>query len=142
MNMGTAVASLSRSAPFCRELRSVCPELKSGSLILVAMNGRRQGVNVKVYRTSLEHFAVIYPQKKICRPLGVLNLKNVSLVKENLGFSVRQKNYESPMTLTFLVEQVQDLEEWLLAFSCRKTSPMTRRNCHLVLPIVEEGEES
>lgn len=132
--------ALSALQPICREPKSVCPELKSGPMTLVAMNGRRQGVNVKVYCTSLEHFAVIYPQKKICRPLGVLNLKNTSVERDECGFSVRQPGYDSPMTLSFLVEGEQNLGEWLVAFTSRKSSPKARRE-GLVLPIVEEGEE-
>ncbi|KAF5300005.1 hypothetical protein FQR65_LT09261 [Abscondita terminalis] len=106
-------------------LSPICSEIKSGSLTLIAMNGRRQGVNVKVYRTSLEHFAVLYPQKKICRPLGA-------------GFKVRQQGYDTPMTLTFLCESPRELDTWLVAFTSR-CSPTLRHQSSL--PIVEEDEE-
>ncbi|KAK3914584.1 Rho GTPase-activating protein 22 [Frankliniella fusca] len=36
---------------------------------------------VKVYRTSLEHFAVVYPQKKVCRPLGFVNLRHTVVAR-------------------------------------------------------------
>ncbi|XP_046382898.1 uncharacterized protein LOC124153646 [Ischnura elegans] len=144
------------------------PELMSGSLTLVGPgNKHSQSVQVKVYRTSLEHFAVIYPQKKVCRPLGVLNLRNahverlcdtvlpssvgncpkpVDLKKtsqgDRMGFVVRQRGFDSPFCLTFLLEgpstspfaatlsggafpqrAVQkdlnrDLEQWMAAFRC------------------------
>lgn len=116
-------------------------ETKSGSITLIAPNGRRQGVNVIVYHTSLEHFAVLYPQKKICRPLGVINLRNTTIErltdKQQCGFKVRQQGYDTPMTLTFLCE-LRDLESWLVAFTSR-CSPTLRHQSSL--PIVEEDEE-
>lgn len=116
-------------------------ETKSGSITLIAANGRKQGVNVIVYRTSLEHFAVLYPQKKICRPLGVINLKNTRIErlneKQQCGFDVKQQGYDTPMTLTFLCEP-RDLESWMMAFSSR-CSPTLRHQSSL--PIVEEDEE-
>lgn len=120
----------------------VCSEVKSGSLTLIAVNGRRQGVNVKVYHTSHEHFAVLYPQKKICRPLGVINLRHTGVEsineKQQIGFKVRQQGYDTPMTLTFLCESSRDLESWLGAFTSR-TSPTLRLQSSL--PIVEEDDE-
>lgn len=116
-------------------------ETKSGSVTLISANGRKQGVNVIVYRTSLEHFAVLYPQKKICRPLGVLNLRNTRVEKLNdkqqCGFIVRQQGYDTPMSLTFLCEP-RDLDTWIMAFSSR-CSPTLRHQSSL--PIVEEDEE-
>lgn len=126
-----------------REVRPSYPntETMSGNMTLVNMNGRRQGVHVKVYRTSLEHFAVLYPQKKICRPLGVLNLKNTRLEvladKQQPGFTIRQHGYDTPMALTFVSEIPRDLDSWVVAFTSRG-SPTFRHNA---LPIVEEDEE-
>lgn len=123
------------------ESSHVSTESKSGSITLIAANGRKQGVNVIVYRTSLEHFAVLYPQKKICRPLGVINLKNTTVEqmkdKQQCGFNVRQQGFDTPMTLTFHCEQ-RDLESWLVAFTSR-CSPALRHQSSL--PIVEEDEE-
>lgn len=34
-----------------------------------------------MYRTSLEHFAVVYPQKKACRPLGFVNLRHTVVAR-------------------------------------------------------------
>jgi len=120
----------------------VCSEIKTGCLTLIAMNGRRQGVNVKVYRTSLEHFAVLYPQKKICRPLGVINLRHTSMEnlndKQEPGFKVRQQGYDTPMTLTFLCDSPRELDSWVVAFTSR-CSPTLRHQSSL--PIVEEDEE-
>ena len=85
-------------------------ENMSGYMTLVGPNGHRQGVQVKVYRTSVEHFAVIYPQKKVCRPLGVLNLRNTMIERYGEeGFLVRQKGFDSPIALTFLMENKKKL---------------------------------
>lgn len=132
----------SRSFLDASEPSHLSTETKSGSITLIAPNGRKQGVNVIVYRTSLEHFAVLYPQKKICRPLGVINLKNNTTIeqlteKQVCGFKVRQQGYDTPMTLTFLCES-RDLDSWLVAFSSRCSPTLKHQSS---LPIVEEDEE-
>ncbi|KAL6254428.1 hypothetical protein P5V15_014477 [Pogonomyrmex californicus] len=112
-------------------------ENMSGYMTLIGPNGHRQRVQVKVYRTSVEHFAVIYPQKKICQPLGVLNLRNTTVERyEDEGFLVRQKGGDLPIALTFLMEKKNELDYWILAFTAR-TSPLVH---HSSLPIVEEEE--
>lgn len=138
-----AISNFSTSflpAATAAEATHLSTETKSGSITLIAANGRKQGVNVIVYRTTLEHFAVLYPQKKICRPLGVINLKNTTVEtltdKQQCGFQVRQQGYDTPMTLTFLCES-RDLDSWLVAFTSR-CSPALRHQSSL--PIVEEEE--
>lgn len=112
-------------------------ENMSGYMTLIGPNGHRQRVQVKVYRTSVEHFAVICPQKKICQPLGVLNLRNTTVERyEDEGFLVRQKGGDLPIALTFLMEKRSELDYWILAFTAR-TSPLVH---HSSLPIVEEEE--
>lgn len=112
-------------------------ENMSGYMTLIGPNGHRQRVQVKVYRTSVEHFAVIYPQKKICQPLGVLNLRNTTVERyKDEGFLVRQKGGDLPIALTFLMEKRSELDYWILAFTAR-TSPLVH---HSSLPIVEEEE--
>lgn len=126
------------------------PEEKSGSLTLVGPSKHCQAVNIKVYRTTLEHFAVLYPQKKVCRPLGVLNLRNT--VVERLeaatvavageinrhGFVVRQRGFDTPMCLTFIAESAKEAEAWVGAFTSSRLSPTVH---HSSLAIVEEDEE-
>lgn len=113
-------------------------ETMSGNMTLVSMNGRRQGVHVKVYRTSLEHFCVLYPQKKICRPMGVLNLKNTRVERLDVdGITVRQLGFDTPMALSFVPDARCDVDDWIVAFTNRG-SPTFR---HSALPIVEEDEE-
>lgn len=143
--MPADVASCSRTPFLQKEIDygyHTSPEMMNGYMTLSAPGRHRQPVHVKVYRTSLEHFAVVSPQKKICRPLGVLNLKN-TLVEQlpaeskQPGFMVRQKGFDSPTCLTFVPETPMDLEDWIVAFTCR-SSPTLRQSS---LPIVEEDEE-
>ncbi|KAK0166614.1 hypothetical protein PV327_004106 [Microctonus hyperodae] len=113
-------------------------ENMSGYMNLIGSEGHQQGIQVKVYRTSVEHFAVIYPQKKVCRPLGVINLKNTSIERyRDDGFIVRQKGYDTTtIALTFVVENQKELDYWILAFTAR-SSPLVHQSS---LPIVEEEE--
>ena len=109
-----------------------------GYMNLIGPNGHSQSVQVKVYRTSVEHFAVIYPQKKVCRPLGVLNLRNTTIERiRDEGFIVRQKGYDATVSITFLVENKKELDYWILAFTAR-SSPLVHQSS---LPIVEEELE-
>lgn len=113
-------------------------ENMSGYMNLVGPNGHSQGVQVKVYRTSVEHFAVIYPQKKVCRPLGVLNLRNTTIERVgDEGFIVRQKGFDATVSVTFLVENKKEQDYWILAFTAR-SSPLVHQSS---LPIVEEELE-
>ncbi|KZC13161.1 hypothetical protein WN55_05878 [Dufourea novaeangliae] len=112
-------------------------ENMSGDMILVDPNGYPHGVQVKIYRTSVGHFAVIYPQKKVCQPLGVLNLRNMWIKRYgDEGILVRKKSFDSPITLTFLMENKKELDYWMMAFTVR-TSPLMHQSS---LPIVEEEE--
>lgn len=122
---------------FQEPLDSFNLEEMAGNVTLQA-NNRLQDVQVKVYRTSGEHFAVIYPQKKVCRPLGVINLKNTQVERRADGFTVRQCGADTPMcALSFRADPAQ-LDQWVRAFSSR-TQP-----CSMSLqtpPILEEEEE-
>lgn len=119
---------------------------------------------MKVYRTSLEHFAVVYPQKKVCRPLGVLNLRNTRVerlssdVSRNpltnalgdikirgrsrdeplAGFIVRQRGFDTPNCLTFISESPKDVDSWVKAFTAQQTATLHAPP----LPMVEEDEEA
>ncbi|KAK7792448.1 hypothetical protein R5R35_001037 [Gryllus longicercus] len=114
----------------------------SGRLALLGPGSHRQDVLVRVYRTSLEHFAVLYPaHKSVSRPLGVLNLRNTrveALAAPQSGFTVRQRAPDAPNALTFVpLEEARALEEWLLAFTWRG-SPSLHAS---PLPAVQEDEE-
>ncbi|KAL0272742.1 UNVERIFIED_CONTAM: hypothetical protein PYX00_005603 [Menopon gallinae] len=122
------------------------PEEMAGNLTLLGNNKVKQPVQVKVYRTSIEHFAVLYPQKKVCRPLGVLNLKNTMVERlsspRQPGFTVRQCGFDTPLcSLTFISETNRELERWINAFTCRSKSASSRLITSS-LPVVEEDEEA
>uniref|UniRef100_A0A8D8S091 PH domain-containing protein n=1 Tax=Cacopsylla melanoneura TaxID=428564 RepID=A0A8D8S091_9HEMI len=113
------------------------PESMSGAMTLIGPGNHMQSVQVKVYRTSCEHFAVIYPQKKVCRPLGVMNIKNIILERLENGFKIRQKGFDSPLCFTFISETPKELNLWVDAFTCCSTGTLS--SC--TLPILEEDEE-
>lgn len=114
-------------------------EVKSGFLVLLGPGGMRQDVRVVVYRTSLEHFAVIYPRKRVSKAIGVVNLRNTTVEQAdtNCGFTVRQKGYDNTISAKFMCSE-RDVESWLAAFTSR-ASP----HCALAsLPVLLETEES
>lgn len=53
-------------------------------------------LQVKVYRTTLEHFAVVYPQKKVCRPLGFVNLRHTVVDRLPAGDDSRLVHLSGP----------------------------------------------
>ncbi|KAL7300289.1 hypothetical protein TKK_0006921 [Trichogramma kaykai] len=95
-------------------------------------------VEVRVYRTSFEHFAVIYPRgADQQQPLGVLNLRHTSLERLGRdGLLLRQHGYDSPMTLTLLLDEPEEVDCWIAALAARTSSPVH----HCSLPIVEEED--
>lgn len=114
-------------------------EVKSGFLVLLTPGGIRQDVRVVVYRTSLEHFAVIYPRKRLSKPTGVVNLRNTTVDRadSNSGFYVRQKGYDNTVSARFLCAE-RDIDGWLSAFSAG--SPTCQHATSL--PVLVETEES
>ncbi|KAM3966043.1 uncharacterized protein ACR2FA_012906 [Aphomia sociella] len=115
-------------------------EVKSGFLVLLGPGGMRQDVRVVVYRTSLEHFAVIYPRKRLSKAIGVVNLRNTSVDRDenNSGFVVRQKGYDNTVSAKFLCSE-RDVVSWLAAFTSA-SSPHCHH--HASLPVLVEAEES
>lgn len=115
-------------------------EVKSGFLVLLTAGGLTQDVRVVVYRTSLEHFAVIYPRKRVSKPTGVVNLRNTAVerLETNNGFIVRQKGYDDTISAKFLCSE-RDIESWLSAFSA-ECLPSSQH--HTSLPVLLETEES
>ncbi|XP_049791391.1 uncharacterized protein LOC126198848 [Schistocerca nitens] len=130
------------------EQRRWSAEMMSGPITLVGPDKRHsQAVQVKVYRTSLEHFAVVFPQKKVCRPLGVVNLRHATVSRPEgapLAFSVRHKGCDAAdASLTFVAATARDLDSWLEAFSpAAPSSPSaTAAAAPCPLPAVAEDEE-
>ncbi|VVD03380.1 unnamed protein product [Leptidea sinapis] len=111
--------------------------VKSGFLVLIGPGGIRQHVRVVVYRTSLEHFAVIYPRKHLTKALGVVNLKKTAVerVDSNNEFFIRQKGYDDTIWARFLCSE-RDIDAWISAFTCHLINV-----CHSSLPVLTEVEE-
>ncbi|XP_059061674.1 uncharacterized protein LOC131854575 [Achroia grisella] len=120
--------------------KNIDAEVKSGFLVLLGPDGMRQDVRVVVYRTTLEHFAVIYPRKRLSKAIGVVNLRNTSVDRDenNSGFVVRQKGYDNTVSAKFVCSE-RNVEAWLAAFTTR-SSPHSQH--HASLPVLVEGEES
>lgn len=114
-------------------------EVKSGFLVLLGPGGMRQDVRVVVYRTTLEHFAVIYPRKRLSKPIGVVNLRNTTTEKvdTNSGFFVRQRGYDNTISAKFLCSE-REIEAWLSAFSAGSQGCQHAAS----LPVLVETEES
>lgn len=143
--MPADVASCSRSPFLQKEVDfgyHTNPEMMSGYMTLLGPGKHRQPVHVKVYRTSLEHFAVVCPQKKVCRPLGVLNLRNTVVERlpadtKQAGFLIRQRGFDTPMCLTFIAENPREMDDWIVAFTSRGSPTLHQSS----LPSVKEDEE-
>lgn len=113
-------------------------EVKSGFLVLLGPGGLRQDVRVVVYKTSLEHFAVIYPRKRLSKPNGVVNLRNTAVEQVSSGFIVRQKGYDNTISARFLCSE-RDIEAWISAFSADSSQTCQH---HTSLPVLVETEEN
>ncbi|XP_072945319.1 uncharacterized protein [Epargyreus clarus] len=140
--MPTDIMSACRSEHFVPGFsKKTCDaEVKSGFLVLLGPGGIRQDVRVVVYRTSLEHFAVMYPRKRLSKPLGVVNLRNTTTerVDASCGFFVRQKDYDNAVSAKFLCSE-RDIDAWLSAFSHRTCGQAPHAAS---LPVLVEAEES
>lgn len=111
-----------------------------------------QRVFVRVYRTSSEHFAVLYPVRAIvtaCRPLASLNLKSCTVKQlPNCVLRVSPRSCEG-MAVTFKGTETTNeaqIAEWLRAFSeAKKDGSSLRRkkvsDHRLPLPVLVESEE-
>lgn len=110
-----------------------------------------QRVFVRVYRTSSEHFAVLYPVRAIvtaCRPLASLNLKSCTVKQlPNCVLRVSPRSCEG-MAVTFKGTETTNeaqIAEWLRAFSEAKDGSSLRRkkvsDHRLPLPVLVESEE-
>lgn len=135
---------------------SPCSEIRCGKLTLVRSSsacgcGADLRVVVKVYRTSLEHFAIIYPDKVICKPFGFVNLKHcrVQLLRNNaLVMQVVQQSCDGGI-VTFRADSPLEAKTWLdcLQSKTRFSSSSPKRAAmdnltNVSLPILlEEGDE-
>ncbi|GAB6020342.1 hypothetical protein CHUAL_003054 [Chamberlinius hualienensis] len=95
---------------------SGCIELRSGSVTLIGSAGSSHNLRVilKVYRTSLEHFAVLYPDKLMtcCKPIGFINLKNCNVGCWRRTLQIAQRSCDGGV-LTFDCGDVKETKMWL-----------------------------
>lgn len=93
-----------------------CIELRSGSVTLIGGAGSPHNLRVilKVYRTSLEHFAVLYPDKLMtcCKPIGFINLKNCNVGCWRRTLQIAQRSCDGGV-LTFDCADVKETKQWL-----------------------------
>uniref|UniRef100_T1J1R1 PH domain-containing protein n=1 Tax=Strigamia maritima TaxID=126957 RepID=T1J1R1_STRMM len=119
-------------------------EIMWGRLVVMGKAGvgcGEQRVIVKVYRTSLEHFAIVYPDKSVANPCGCLNLKNSRVEPVDncdCSFRVVHKSCDVP-AIQFRAESEEKRNVWLSAMY----SEVTRTNSHgsISLPVVVEEDE-
>lgn len=61
---------------FAQVIPGCAAEVISGDVFLSASGNRKTFVNLRVYRTSLCHFAAVFPAKQFCNPVACINLRN------------------------------------------------------------------
>jgi hypothetical protein len=128
-------------------------EIIRGPVKLVSASHSPQNVVLSVFRTSVDHFALVYPDNRgkliAVKPAGCINLKGVTCEETTLGsdlkgFTLRPKKCDtSSATLTFMCEDPTLLPQWIKALE--PASPVTAlgqrrmpRQCSL--PSVEEED--
>lgn len=101
---------------------------------------QRRYVHIKVYRTSLEHFAVVYPLKRHSKPLGIINLRNTCITPISLGnkvgFTINQKMFDVATSVTLFCDS-STLPSWISSFTSRSSPTLIHQTS---LPIVKEEE--
>lgn len=111
-----------------------------GDVILEGPGTQRRYVHIKVYRTSLEHFAVVYPLKRHSKPLGIMNLRNTCITPISLGnkvgFTINQKMFDVATSVTLFCES-STLPAWISSFTSRSSPTLIHQTS---LPIVKEEE--
>jgi len=127
-------------------------EIMRGSLTLLSSSHGPQRVILSVTRTSVDHFALMYPenrQRKISssvKPIGCLNLRGINCEETVLGngiagFTLRSKKCDtSSSALIFICPEESSVTQWMTALSPPKVGVRNiPRKCSL--PMLEEDEE-
>lgn len=111
-----------------------------GDVILEGPGSQKRYVHIKVYRTSLEHFAVVYPLKRHSKPLGIINLRNTCITPvtyaTKTGFTITQKMFDVATSITLFCES-PTLPAWIRAFTSRSSPTLIHQTS---LPIVKEED--
>jgi len=102
-------------------------ELLHDTVTLLSGNKGPTRVILSVFRTTADHFALIYPDNRrkasAIKPVGCINLRGVSCEETTLGaglrgFTLRPKKCDtSSAALTFLCSDVSLLPKWIEALS-------------------------
>lgn len=106
-----------------------------------------QRVFVRVYRTTHEHFAVLYPLRALvtaCKPLTSINLRSCALDQSSPDeFRVSPRSLDG-VSLSFRCPKPDDgglpVTDWMAAFGAR-TKALLRKTSPLSLPVVLERVE-
>ncbi|XKL66836.1 hypothetical protein PGB90_010256 [Kerria lacca] len=113
----------------------------SGDVILQGPDKQKRYVHIKVYRTSLEHFAVVYPLKRHSKPIGIINIRNTCIMplpydNSQAGFTINQKMFDITTSVTLYCDPSQ-LTAWINAFTSRSSPTLIHQTS---LPIVKEED--
>lgn len=114
-------------------------ELMSGDVILKGPDKQKRYVHLKVYRTSLEHFAVVYPLKRLGKAMGIINIKNTcvsSFDEANSQFTINQKMFDVTTSVDLNCES-RDFHKWMNAFTGRHSPTIIHQTS---LPMVKEED--
>ncbi|KAK3597455.1 hypothetical protein CHS0354_041869 [Potamilus streckersoni] len=132
MRICTITTEISNVSDLCTDLRNGSEE-KSGLLHMIQVCGgknRKTPVFVRVYRSSFEHYAVIYKDPNFFFQTGYIRLKNCKVCNyENTEnkFSVTLNNYEGN-ALTFECRTKQESQAWICALQKNTVSVSTAKS--------------
>lgn len=128
------------NATFASKTEELC-----GDVILEGPDKLKRYVHLKVYRTSLEHFAVVYPLKRLSKPMGIINIRNtcvspvstsVEVCGAKVGFVINQRMFDVNTSVTLWCEPAT-LPAWANAFTSRSSPTLIHQTS---LPCVEEED--
>ncbi|CAL8083261.1 unnamed protein product [Orchesella dallaii] len=146
------VSSKGLSSADSYDLSPSANEIMRGPLTLLSSSHGPQRVIVSVFRTSVDHFSLVYPdngRKMIaCKPVGCINIRGVTCENTTLGsgikgFTLRPKKCDtSSAALIFVCQDESDLPRWMAAFEPLTPSYLGSRKIprQCSLPSVEEEE--
>ena len=115
-------------------------EIKCGHLCLMRKMGkhiRKVPVFARVYKTGLEHYAVLYRDQTFSLSTGYMNLKNCSVEKSQdngAQFKVMLKDSEG-IVLSFDANSNQEASDWVDALQPQTSFTATTTNT-LILPVL------
>ncbi|CAG7833974.1 unnamed protein product [Allacma fusca] len=127
-------------------------EIMRGHVTLLSSSHGPQRVILSVFRTSVDHFALVYPDNRrktmVLKPAGCINIRGVTCEETTLGsgikgFTLRPKKCDtSSAALIFVCQDSTTMPKWLAALESA-TSQLGKRKIprQCSLPIVSEEEE-